>query len=129
MSLRTRLSASHSISKQSRKFSARALSIQWYVPLLNKLPRQHKFALGERIVTLLYEILEQLIAAKYAHEKLALLQGINARLEVLRYQTRLLYDFRLIAVNRYEFAAQATHDIGVELGGWIRQQGGRGKAE
>lgn len=99
--------------------------IQWYVPLLNKLPRQHKFALGERIVTLLYEILEQLIAAKYAREKLALLQGINARLEVLRYQTRLLYDFRLIAVNRYEFAAQATHDIGVELGGWIRQQSGR----
>ncbi|WP_295408145.1 diversity-generating retroelement protein Avd [uncultured Thiocystis sp.] len=103
--------------------------IQWYVPLLNKLPRQHKFALGERIVTLLYEILEQLIAAKYAREKLALLQGINVRLEVLRYQTRLLYDFRLIAVNRYEFAAQATHDIGVELGGWIRQQSGRGAGQ
>lgn len=51
------------------------------------------------------------------------MQGINARLEVLRYQTRLLHDFRLIAVNRYEFAAQSTHDIGVELGGWIRQQG------
>ena len=97
------------------------------MPLLNKLPRQHKFALGERIVTLFYEILEQLIAAKYAREKLALLQGINARLEVLRYQTRLLYDFRLIAVNRYEFAASATHEIGVELGGRIRLQSGRSR--
>ena len=67
------------------------------------------------------------IAAEYAREKLALLQGINARLEVLRYQTRLLYDFRLIAVNRYEFAASAPHEIGVESGGWIRQQSGRSR--
>ena len=25
--------------------------IRWFVPLLNRLPRQHKFALGDRLIT------------------------------------------------------------------------------
>ena len=32
--------------------------VKWYVPILNKLPRSHKFMLGERIITRLYELLQ-----------------------------------------------------------------------
>jgi hypothetical protein len=32
--------------------------IQWYVPVLNRLPRDHKFMLGDRIITGLYDLLE-----------------------------------------------------------------------
>lgn len=45
--------------------------IKWYVPILNKLPRNHKLLLGDRIITGLYEFLESLILARYAKEKLA----------------------------------------------------------
>ena len=31
--------------------------IQWYVPILNRLPRDHKFLLGDRIVSGLYDLL------------------------------------------------------------------------
>jgi hypothetical protein len=96
--------------------------IVWYVPLLNRLPRDHKFAIGERIVAGLYDLLEDLIRARYAPEKLAILEGINARLDVLRYQTRILHQLDLMATNRYEYVSTAINAIGTELGGWIKHQ-------
>jgi hypothetical protein len=44
------------------------------------------------------------------------------QLEILRHQNRLLLDFELVAVKRYEFAGKALNDIGTDLGGWIKQR-------
>jgi hypothetical protein len=66
--------------------------IQWYIPHLNKLPRKRKFALGERITQGLYGLLEALIRARFAQSKAEQLQAINTELDVLRYQTRLLFN-------------------------------------
>ena len=96
--------------------------VKWFVPILNKLPRDHKFMLGDRMITELYELLEGLLRARYAKEKLTQLQGLNSELDVLRYQTRLLYDFELISLKRYQYINQQLQGIGVELGGWIKQQ-------
>lgn len=32
--------------------------IKWYVPILNRLPRDHKFMLGDRIISGLYDLLD-----------------------------------------------------------------------
>lgn len=96
--------------------------ILWYVPLLNKLPRDHKFGLGQRVIETLYRLLEELIAARYAKDKLSRLESLNAVLDVLRHQTRLLKDFGLIETKRYEFASKSLNVIGTDLGGWIVQQ-------
>jgi hypothetical protein len=96
--------------------------IQWYVPILNKLPRSHRFNLGDRIINELYAMLEDLITARYAAQKLAILKNLNTKLDILRYQTRLLMDFQLVSAQRYEHAGKQLHDIGTELGGWIKQQ-------
>jgi len=101
--------------------------IQWYVPILNRLPKKHKFLLGERIIGGLYDLLEGLILARYAKEKLAQLELLNAKLDVLRHQTRLLLDFKEFDERRYEFAGELINEIGNELGGWIRQQRQQGK--
>ncbi|MGK7957834.1 MAG: diversity-generating retroelement protein Avd, partial [Crocosphaera sp.] len=74
--------------------------IKWFVPILNKLPRDHKFLLGDRMITELYELLEGLLRARYTKEKLTQLQALNSELDILRYQTRLLYDFELISLKR-----------------------------
>lgn len=94
----------------------------WYVPILNRLPRDHKFALGERMIQGIYETLEVLIQAQFAQNKTALLQSANPKIAVLRYQTRLLLDFRLMNESRYEHAAKQLHSIGTDLGGWIKQR-------
>jgi len=101
--------------------------IKWYVPILNRLPRDHKFVLGDRIIAGLYDLLEGLILARYAREKLDILEGLNGRLDILRYQTRLLVDLQLMKVERYEYVTKLVNEIGNELGGWIKQQRQRQK--
>ncbi|MEL7331056.1 MAG: diversity-generating retroelement protein Avd [Cyanobacteria bacterium J06560_2] len=96
--------------------------IKWYVPVLNRLPRTHRFQLGDRLITTLYDLLEGLIIARYQRDKLAQLQSLNSKLDILRYQTRLLKDFELLSLKRYEYGGGLINGIGIELGGWIRQQ-------
>jgi hypothetical protein len=98
--------------------------IKWYVPILNRLPRDHKFLLGDRMIKGLYDLLEGLILARYAKNKRSQLEALNGHLDILRHQTRLLLDFELIAVQRYEHAGKQLNAIGTELGGWIKQQSG-----
>jgi 23S rRNA-intervening sequence protein len=96
--------------------------IKWYVPILNKLPKNHKFLLGDRMVSGLYDFLEQLIKARFERDKLARLENLNSQLAILRYQTRLLLDFQQIEVRRFEYISKQLNGIGTELGGWIKQQ-------
>lgn len=96
--------------------------IKWYVPILNRLPRDHKFTLGDRITTGLYDLLEGLIRARYSPDRLPQLEALNFQLDLLRHQTRLLMDFQLVAVNRYEYAGRLLNGIGSDLGGWIKHQ-------
>ena len=96
--------------------------ITWYVPILHRLPRDYRFTLGDRMIIGLYRLLENLIQARYTRDKLSQLQSINSKLDILRYQTRLLLDFDLIQAKRYEFASELINAVGLDLGGWIRQQ-------
>jgi hypothetical protein len=96
--------------------------IQWYVPIVERLPKIHKFTLGDRIINQLYDLLEGLIQAKYAKNKLPQLESLNTKLDILRYQTRMLLDFNKMSVERYEYAIKLIDEIGTELGGWIKKQ-------
>jgi hypothetical protein len=96
--------------------------IKWYVPHLNKLPRNHKFILGDRIITELYDFLDNLIKARYSKTKLQLLEPLNSHLDIIRYQTRLLVDFDLLNTQRFEYVSKLINAIGSDLGGWIKQQ-------
>jgi len=96
--------------------------IKWYIPISTKLPKTHKFGIGDRITNLLYQVLEDMIMAKYSKDKVPLLENINARLDILRYHSRLLFDLELIDNDRYKFICTQFHEIGIELGGWLKQQ-------
>lgn len=100
--------------------------IKWYVPIIHRLPRVHRFQLGDRMISGLYELLEELIVVRYQRQKLPQLQRLNSKLEVLRYQTRLLLDFELLSHKRYQYVGQLINAIGTDLGGWIKQQKDRG---
>ncbi len=102
--------------------------IKWYVPILNRLPRSHKFSLGDRIIAELYDLLKSLIVARYAKEKLAILEPLNGTVDLLRHQTRLMLDFNLMEPDRYEYASKLIVEIGTQLGGWIDQQKRKSKS-
>jgi len=99
--------------------------IQWYVPILDRLPKTHRFGLGQRMTNLLYEILEGLLYARYERKgRKERLQHLNIQIDILRYQTRMLKDFSLISTERHEYASKLIQEIGLELGGWIKQTSG-----
>jgi hypothetical protein len=75
--------------------------ILWFVPVLTKLPREYKFALGERMMTSLFDLLDELVIARYSRDKLDLLNSINLRLERLRHQTKMLLEFIPIQRRKY----------------------------
>jgi hypothetical protein len=60
----------------------------WFVPLLNRMPRDHRFALGERLISGLYDLLEGLVKARYSSVKLPRLEALAANLDLLQIQTR-----------------------------------------
>ena len=49
----------------------------WMIPKLEKFPRNQKFLLGERIETLMLDILERLIEAAYSRSKTAPLRAVK----------------------------------------------------
>ena len=74
--------------------------IKWYVPLLNRLPRDHKFILGDRIISGLYDFLEEIILARYSKEKLTRLEKLNGQLDLLRHSCRRILSGRVVAGRR-----------------------------
>ena len=98
--------------------------IRWFIPLLNRLPRQHKFGLGDRMVDGLYELVDGLVMARYSRPgaKLELLEPLAGRIDLLQIQTRLLQDFQLIDLGRYEHASRLIGEVSRQLTGWINQQ-------
>jgi hypothetical protein len=101
--------------------------VKWYVPIIERFPRIHKTTIGDRLINQLYDILEGLIRAKFAKTKLTKLEDINTELAILRHQTRLLLDFNLISLKRYEYVSKLIDELGGELGNWIKNQRGRDK--
>ncbi len=96
--------------------------IIWYIPILNGLNKSYKFGLGDRISNRLYSFYEGLVEARYANQKLQKLELLNTQLQLLRCQTRILRKLKLIPIHRYKVAGESIYEIGIQLGGWIKQQ-------
>jgi hypothetical protein len=92
-----------------------------------KLPRDHKFLLGDRILCNVYELLDLLIEAKYTKNKVPMLERANLRLEQVRFQVRLAHDEKLISTHQYEVAARLLNEVGRLVGGWRRSRGAPGE--
>ena len=59
--------------------------IKWMVPMLDRLPRTHRFTLGNRMIEELYDLLESLIMARYTDFPLTTLRtvfGASGRMRI-----------------------------------------------
>lgn len=96
--------------------------IRWFIPILHRLPRQHRHGLGDRLVANLYDLLEQLALARFQRQRLAILEPLRGRIQLIQLQTRLLHDFQLIDLRRYEHASRLITAIGKQHSAWLSQQ-------
>jgi len=96
--------------------------IKWLIPQIAKLPKSHKFTLGDRITNLALDTLGLLIQAVYTRNKRNLLREANLNLEKMRYLIRICYDLDLLALRKYEYVSKGINEVGKQIGGWLKQQ-------
>jgi len=92
----------------------------WYIEKLSRLPRNHRFTLGEKIQNTLLDLLILLSDAIYSKDKKRLLNEANKELEKLRILSRLLKDLKLLPTDNYRFVSVSIEEIGKMLGGWMK---------
>ena len=96
--------------------------IKWFLPKIEKFPRNYKFLFGDRLVKIQLDLLENLIEAYYQKDKLVKLRAANVELEKLRHLLQISTEMRFISLDQLEYATRALNQIGSLVGGWIRQQ-------
>ena len=99
--------------------------IKWFLPKVEKFPRNYKFLIGDRLVRIQIDLLENLIEAYYGKEKLPHLRTANINLEKLRRLLGITTELRFLSLSQLEFATRSLNDIGSLVGDWIRQQEAR----
>ncbi len=95
----------------------------WMTQRIEKFPRHHRYTLGAAMEQRLQDILASLLRAKFRKKKLNFLNDANLELEILRFQLRLAGDLKAIPGKSIGHAVKCMAGIGMQIGGWIRQQG------
>ena len=95
-------------------------AILWLLPKLEQFPRSQKFLLGDRIETMLLDILELLIEANYSRERTEILSKANLKLDKLRFLMRISKDMHYIDLKTFEHQARLVDEIGRMVGGWFK---------
>lgn len=96
--------------------------IKWFLPKIEKFPRNYKFLFGDRLVTMQLNLLEHLIEAYYQKDKIASLRAANLEIEKLRRMMQICMELRFISLSQLEFATRALNEIGGMTGGWLKHQ-------
>lgn len=94
----------------------------YLLPQVAKFPKSERYLLGERVEHLSFDVLEILLEASLSKEKAGQLAKANVKLEQARHYVRLSKDLKLIDFHRYEVISKMLNEIGIQLGGWIKQQ-------
>ena len=75
--------------------------VLWTCRHTAKFPRSYRFTLGDRMERRLYDLLDLLLRAKYARERVSLLKDANMELELLRFQFRLAKDLQCLSLDSW----------------------------
>ena len=97
--------------------------LKWLLVITDNFPKKARFTFVDRMTNLSFEIVEDLVEARYSKNKSYSLKRINMNIEKLRIFIRICYECRFLSKKSYEHAAYSINEIGKMLGGWIKQQG------
>jgi hypothetical protein len=94
----------------------------WILDRVEGYPKATRFTLADRTVNLALDVLQKIVQAQYARNKLDLLQGANEALQPLRILLRLAMEKKCLSFGQYEQVVTDLDECGRMLGGWIAQQ-------
>lgn len=92
----------------------------WLLDRCERMPKDVRFTISNRIGALSIEIMELIIEAIYTKDRRDLLKVINLRIEKMRFLMRLCYDRRYLSASQFEFAVRCINEAGKMCGGWMK---------
>ena len=92
----------------------------WIIPHIDKLPKNRRYTLGEKLESRIIAVLESLVAAAYTKQKKQILSQANVDLEVSRHLWRLCYEFRVVSIGSYQHGSALLFELGKQVGNWQR---------
>jgi len=100
--------------------------LKWIIPQLDNFPRSRRFTLGDKVETLLLEVLEYLLEAAYqkGEAKLQLLAMANRKLAVARHLWRLSFELKACSFKAYQHGSELMVTLGRQIGGWRKSLSG-----
>ncbi|HXG60368.1 MAG TPA: diversity-generating retroelement protein Avd [Planctomycetota bacterium] len=100
---------------------------RWYADRTAAFPKTHRFTLGDRVQTTLFDLLSVLQDAAYGKGRAEALIRAQDCMDKLRLWNRLARDLRCVSPKQYAYAAERIEEIGRQVGGWSRSSPGRGR--
>lgn len=91
----------------------------WMLPHLDKLPKNRRYTLGEKLENRVLTVLESLVTAAYAPNKRTFLFQANRDLEVSRHLWRLCFDLKAVPSKSYQHGSKLMMELGQQIGGWM----------
>jgi four helix bundle protein len=88
-------------------------------------PKSQRFLMASRLEDTVIRLLEYIIQANEARQKIPQLDKASQLLERLRILIRLSKDSSYIDFKKYENLSKATDEVGRMLGGWIKYSLGK----
>lgn len=98
----------------------------WTLRHLERFPRSHRYGLGLRIETKLYDLLDLLIDAKFTRQKQDLLRDAATTAQQLRILIRTARDLRILAMGSHRHACIELEAVAESIQSWRRYQASRG---
>lgn len=109
------------MSSESPIFSQTYDLLRWLLPLVAKMPREHRGGLARRIPEAAFAFQRLLVAAtKPPGPATSALREADVALGELRLLLRLARDLQALSFKQYEEGARRSTEIGRLLGGWLR---------
>lgn len=96
--------------------------VLWLIPQAQKLPRAHRFGLGERVQNTVLDFQALLIAAgksQRPERKTYLLQA-DIQLAQLKQWSRVCLELHLWSVGQFQHCARMLEECGRLLGAWLK---------
>lgn len=97
-------------------------TLNWILDRCDRMPKNTRFTVNNRIVQLSVEIAEWIIEAIYSKDRIELLKAMNKNLEKLRLYFRICKDRQYLNVKQYEFISREINKAGAMCGGWMKNK-------
>lgn len=96
----SRVSPGKALAEQAYQFAV------WVTQVVGRLPRDHKFTIGDRLTGRAMSLIENIVESVYTRDRAPLLRRAQLDVEQMRYLFRICCELKLVNENAYEHAAR-----------------------